>query len=252
MFRPGTNEIIVGRMATTQFTGLDLGAVQRWGESTWEVVGIFEADGTLSESEIWCDARVLQPAYRRGDSFQSVLARLESPDVFDRFRSTLTTDPRLDVMVEREDTYYQGQSELVHALITGLGTVIAVLMGIGAVFGAVNTMYNAVAARTREIATLRAIGFSGSSVVFSVLLESALLSALGGVLGGTIAYAAFHGYQTATLNWQTFSQVSFAFNVTPALLVQGGLYALAMGVLGGLFPAIRAARLPIVTALREL
>ena len=252
MFRPGTNEIIVGRMATTQFTGLDLGSVQRWGESTWEVVGIFEADGTLSESEIWCDARVLQPAYRRGDSFQSVLARLESPDVFDRFRSTLTTDPRLDVMVEREDTYYQGKSELIHALITGLGTVIAVLMGIGAVFGAVNTMYNAVAARTREIATLRAIGFGGFSVVVSVLLESALLSAIGGVLGGAIAYAAFHGYQTATLNWQTFSQVSFAFNVTPALLVQGGLYALAMGVLGGLFPAIRAARLPIVTALREL
>ena len=252
MFRPGTNEIIVGRMATTQFTGLDLGSVQRWGESTWEVVGIFEADGTLSESEIWCDARVLQPAYRRGDSFQSVLARLESPDVFDSFRSTLTTDPRLDVMVEREDTYYQGQSELIHALITGLGTVIAVLMGIGAVFGAVNTMYNAVAARTREIATLRAIGFSGSSVVVSVLLESALLSAIGGVLGGTIAYVAFHGYQTATLNWQTFSQVSFAFNVTPALLVQGGFAALVMGFLGGLFPAIRAARLPIVTALREL
>ena len=195
---------------------------------------------------------MLQPAYRRGDTFQSVLARLDSADIFDRFRTTLTSDPRLDVMVEREDAYYQGQSELIHALITGLGTIIAALMGIGAVFGAVNTMYNAVAARTREIATLRAIGFSSFSVVVSVLLESALLSAAGGVLGGTIAYVAFHGYQTATLNWQTFSQVSFAFDVTPALLVQGGLWALVMGFLGGLFPAVRAARLPIVTALREL
>ncbi len=251
-FRPGTNEIIVGRMATTQFVGLDLGSVQRWGESEWEVVGVFEADGTLSESEIWCDARVLQPAYRRGDSFQSVLARLESPDDFDRFRTALTTDPRLDVMVEREDDYYLGQAGLVHALITGFGTVIAVLMGIGAVFGAVNTMYNAVASRTPEIATLRALGFSGFSVVVSVLVESALLSTVGGVLGGVLAYVAFHGYQTATLNWQTFSQVSFAFDVTPALMVQGGLYALVMGFLGGLFPAVRAARLPIVAALRQL
>ena len=252
IFRPGTNEIIVGRMATSQFTGLELGSVRRWGESEWEVVGIFEADGTLAESEIWCDARVLQPAYRRGDSFQSVLARLESADVFDRFRTALTTDPRLDVMVEREDAYYRGQSDLVHALITGLGTIIAALMGIGAVFGAVNTMYSAVASRTREIATLRALGFSSFSVVVSVLIESALLSLIGGVLGGVVAYTAFHGYQTATLNWQTFSQVSFAFNVTPDLLVQGGLYALVMGIVGGLFPAVRAARLPIVTALREL
>ena len=251
MFRPGTSEIIVGRMATTQFLGIELGSVQRWGESAWEVVGIFEAGGTLSESEIWCDARVLQPAYRRGDTFQSVLARLESADVFDRFRTTLTADPRLDVMVEREDAYYQERSELVHALITGLGTIIAVLMGIGAVFGAVNTMYNAVAARTREIATLRAIGFSGFSVVVSVLLESALLSAVGGVLGGAIAYGAFHGYQTATYNWQTFSHVAFSLDVTPALLVQGGLYALVMGFLGGLFPAVRAARVPIVAALRQ-
>ena len=236
IFRPGTNEIIVGRMATSQFVGLELGSIQRWGESTWEVVGIFEADGTLAESEIWCDARVLQPAYRRGDSFQSVLARLESPDVFDRFRDALTTDPRLDVLVEREDVYYRGQSDLVHALITGLGTVIAVLMGIGAVFGAINTMYSAVASRTREIATLRALGFSSVSVVVSVLIESALLSLIGGMLGGAIAYAAFHGYQTATLNWQTFSQVSFAFDVTPALLVQGGLYALVMGFVGGGLP----------------
>ena len=195
---------------------------------------------------------MLQPAYRRGSTFQSVLARLDSPDTFQSFEDALSTDPRLDVQVERETDYYRSQSSQVRGIITGIGTVIAVLMGVGAVFGAVNTMYNAVATRTREIATLRALGFRGSSVVVSVLLESTLLAAVGGVLGGAAAYAAFHGYQTATMNWQTFSQVAFAFTVTPVLLLQGAIYALVMGFLGGLFPAIRAARLPVVTALREL
>ena len=251
-FRPGTNEIIVGESASRQFAGLELGATQRWGESTWTVVGIFEARGTIAESEIWCDASVLQPAYRRGDTFQSVFARLESEAVFQEFKDALTTDPRLDVMVEREGDYYAAQSRMIHGIITGLGTVIAALMGIGAVFGAVNTMYTAVAGRTREIATLRALGFSGAPVVISVLAESVLLSLVGGLLGGVIAYVGFNGYQTATLNWQTFSQVAFAFAVTPALLVQGITYAVVMGFFGGLFPAVRAARLPIVTALREL
>ena len=251
-FRPGTNEIIVGRSAVNQFEGLELGTTQRWGESAWEVVGIFEADGTLSESEIWCDARVLQPAYRRGNSYQSVLARLDSEAAFQGFKDSLTTDPRLDVMVEREDVFYLGQSQMIHGIITGIGTVIALLMGIGAVFGAVNTMYSAVASRTREIATLRALGFGGSPIVISVLVESAVLSLAGGLLGGALAYTAFHGYQTATMNWQTFSQVTFAFTVTPALLIQGAIYATIMGLVGGLFPAVRAARLPIVTALREL
>ncbi len=251
-FAAGTNEIIVGRSASNQFAGLELGQTQRWGENTWTVVGIFEADGTISESEIWCDAAVLQPAYRRGSTFQSVMARLDSPETFQAFKDALTTDPRLDVQVERETDYYSSQSSMVRGIITGIGTVIAVLMGIGAVFGAVNTMYNAVATRTREIATLRALGFGGSSVVVSVLVESAFLAALGGVIGGALAYAAFHGYETATMNFQTFSQVAFAFTVTPVLLVQGAMYALAMGLVGGLFPAVRAARLPIVTALREL
>ena len=251
-FRPGTNEIIVGESASRQFAGLELGVEHRWGESTWTVVGIFEAGGTIAESEIWCDASVLQPAYRRGDTFQSVFARLESEAVFQEFSDALTTDPRLDVMVEREGDYYAAQSRMIHGIITGLGTVIAVLMGIGAVFGAVNTMYTAVAGRTREIATLRALGFSGTPVVISVLAESVLLSMVGGLLGGVIAYVGFNGYQTATLNWQTFSQVAFAFAVTPDLLVQGIAYAVVMGFFGGLFPAIRAARLPIVTALREL
>ena len=251
-FRPGTNEIIVGRSAAAQFAGIELGSTQRWGESAWEVVGIFEADGTIAESEIWCDARVLQPAYRRGDSFQSVYARLESADAFDAFRDALTADPRLDVMVEREADYYLGQTQAVTAIITGIAGVIAFLMGIGAVFGAINTMYTAVAARTREIATLRALGFSSGPVVISVMAESVALAVVGGLLGGLIAYAGFNGYQTATLNWQTFSQVAFAFRVTPELLVQGITWAVVMGFFGGLFPALRAARLPVATALREL
>ena len=251
-FRPGTNEIIVGRSATLQFAGLELGSTQRWGESTWEVVGIFEADGTIAESEIWSDARILGPAYRRGDTVQSVFAKLESATAFDRFRDALTTDPRLDVMVERETDYYAAQSELMTGIIRGVGTIIAILMGIGAVFGAINTMYNAVATRTREIATLRALGFSGLPVVISVMLESILLSVTGGVIGGSLAYFAFNGYQAATLNFQTFSQVAFAFLVTPALAIQGIVIAVVMGFFGGLFPAIRAARLPVATALREL
>ena len=251
-FRPGTNEIIVGRSAVAQFAGIELGSTQRWGESTWEVVGIFEAGGTIAESEIWCDARVLQPAYRRGDSFQSVYARLESADAFDVFKDALTTDPRLDVMVEREEDYYLGQTQAVTAIITGIAGVIAFLMGIGAVFGAINTMYTAVAARTREIATLRALGFSSGPVVISVMAESVALAVVGGLLGGLLAYAGFNGYQTATINWQTFSQVAFAFRVTPALLVQGIAWAVVMGFFGGLFPAVRAARLPVATALREL
>ena len=251
-FRPGTNEIIVGRSAVAQFAGIELGSTQRWGESTWEVVGIFEAGGTIAESEIWCDARVLQPAYRRGDSFQSVYARLESADAFDAFKDALTTDPRLDVMVEREEDYYLGQTQAVTAIITGIAGVIAFLMGIGAVFGAINTMYTAVAARTREIATLRALGFSSGPVVISVMAESVALAVAGGLLGGLVAYAGFNGYQTATINWQTFSQVAFAFRVTPALLVQGIAWAVVMGFFGGLFPAVRAARLPVATALREL
>ena len=251
-FRPGTNEIIVGRAAAAQFTGIDLGSTRRWGENTWEVVGIFEAGGTIAESEIWCDARVLQPAYRRGDTFQSVYARLGSAGDFDAFKDALTADPRLDVMVEREDDYYQGQTQAVTAIITGIATVIAFLMGIGAVFGAVNTMYTAVASRTREIATLRALGFSSAPVVVSVMVESVALCVAGGMLGGLLAYVGFNGYQTATLNWQTFSQVAFAFRVTPALLVQGVAWAVVMGFAGGLFPAVRAARLPVATALREL
>ena len=251
-FEWGRNEIIAGRSAAGQFAGLEVGTEMRWGDNTWTVVGIFEADGTIAESEIWCDAGVLQPAYRRGSSFQAVYARLESEEAFDTFKDALTTDPRLNVDVIRQDEYYAAQSRILNAIITTIGFGIAGLMGIGAVFGAINTMYTAVAGRTREIATLRALGFSRGPVLISVMAEAALLSLAGGAIGGVLDYVGFNGYQTATMNWQTFSQVAFAFAVTPTLLVQGILCALVMGLLGGLLPAFRAARLPVVTALREL
>jgi putative ABC transport system permease protein len=250
-FEPGRNEIIVGRAATREFE-LQPGSSVRWGENTWTLVGVFEADGAAAESEIWTDARVLQSAYRRGNSYQSVRAKLESVDAFDKFKDALTTDPRLKVTVVRETDYYAEQSTVLHTIIRTIGYGIAILMGIGAVFGAINTMYSAVATRTREIATLRALGFGASAVMISVLAEAILLSLIGGVLGGALAYLAFDGFTTATMNFQSFSQVAFAFAVTPALLAQGIASATVMGLLGGLFPAIRAARLPIVTALREL
>jgi putative ABC transport system permease protein len=250
-FEPGRNELIVGRAAMREFD-LELGSSVQWGENRWDIVGVFEADGSASESEIWGDARVLQPAYRRGNSYQSVHAKLESADALDRFKDALTTDPRLKVKVVRESEYYAQQSTILHSIITNIGYGIAVLMGIGAVFGAINTMYSAVATRTREIATLRALGFGASAVMVSVLAEALLLSLIGGLIGGALAYLAFDGFTTATMNFQSFSQVAFAFAVTPALLIQGIASAAVMGLLGGLFPAIRAARLPIVTALREL
>jgi putative ABC transport system permease protein len=251
-FETGRNEIIVGKAASAEFAGLEVGDKKRWGGNEWTVVGIFSAGGALAESEIWCDAGVLQPAYRRGSTFQAVYAKLESPQAFDRFKDALTTDPRLDVKVIRETEYYETQSRALHSIVTGLGVSIAVVMAIGAIFGALNTMYSAVASRTREVATLRALGYGSGPVVISVLLESLVLALLGGVLGGAVAYAAFNGYQAATMNWATFSQVAFAFAVTPPLLVMGIILALLIGLFGGLFPAIRAARMPVASALREL
>lgn len=251
-FREGFQEVIVGRAAAGQFEGLDLGKSLRWGEATWRVVGIFEADGALPESEIWTDARVLQPAYRRGNSFQSVYARLESPEAFTRFKDALTADPRLEVDVVRESDYLAAQSRTLRTLITALGNVIALLMAVGATFGALNTMYSAVAARSREIATLRALGFQSGPVVLSVLAESLALALVGGFVGGGLAYLVADGFQTATLNWQSFSQVAFTLTVTPGLLAAGVLYALVMGFIGGIFPAVKAARLPVATALRRV
>jgi len=248
----GTNEVIVGRGANGQFADLDIGDRIESGQAPWTVVGIFEADGGVAESEIWADGRTLQGAYRRGNSYQSVLARLDSTGSFDMVRDWLMTNPQLNIQIRREDEYYAGQSQLLIRLIQTIGYGIAFLMGLGAVFGAVLTMYTAVATRAREIATLRALGFNTASILASVLGEAMALGAIGGLIGGLAAYAGFNGYQTSTINFQTFSQVAFAFRVTPQLLTTGLAYALVMGLVGGLLPAIRAARLPIPSALREL
>ncbi len=252
MFNFGTNEVIVGRGAVVNFKGLTVGSTIISGQNKWQVVGLFETDGSVAETEIWCDARVLQGVYRRGNSFQSLLARLDSSDSFTTFRDYLTSNPQLNVQVRREEEYYAQQSRALTSLIQTVGYGIAILMGIGAVFGAILTMYTAVSTRSREIATLRALGFNTTSVVVSVLAESLALAAIGGLIGGVLAYLAFNGYQTSTMNFSTFSQVAFAFQVTPQLLGMGLFYALAMGLVGGLFPALRAARLPIPSALREL
>lgn len=252
MFQFGTNEAIVGRAANRQFAGVDLGSEFMSGNLRLRVVGIFEANGSVGETEIWCDSHLIQGVYERGNSYQSVLAKLDSPAAFDTFKNWLTTNPQLNVQVLRESDFYAQQSQVMSSLIRGIGYTIAVLMGIGAVFGAILTMYTAVSSRTREIATLRALGFNTGSVLISVLAESLALAAIGGLIGGVTAYLAFNGYQTSTMNFQTFSQVAFAFAVTRSLLIQGLTYALAMGLVGGLMPAIKAARLPIATALREL
>jgi putative ABC transport system permease protein len=252
MFQFGTNEVIVGRAASGQFVSTNLGDTIVSGQNRWQVVGIFEADGGVAETEIWCDARTLQGAYRRGNTYQSLLAQLDSTESFDAFRDSLTSNPQVNVSIRRENDYYAAQSVAMSRLIRSIGFGIAALMGIGAVFGAILTMYTAVATRAREIATLRALGFSTSSVLVSVLAESLALGAIGGTLGGVAAYFAFNGFETSTMNFQTFSQVAFAFRVTPELLTMGLVYALAMGLIGGLLPALRAARLPISTALREL
>ena len=251
-FQWGQNEIIAGRAATRQFVGLTVGRTLKWGENNWTLVGIFEDGGSIAESELWCDVKVLQPAYRRGNSYQSVYARLASADAFRQLKDSLTSNPQLQVSAMRAPEYYGSQTETLQTIIRTIGGIIAILMGVGAVFGAVITMYTAVASRTREIATLRALGFGSIPVVFSVLVESALLAIIGGIIGGAVAWLAFNGYETATMNFQSFSQMVFKFSVTPKLLATALFYALIMGLIGGMLPAIRAARLPVVTALREL
>jgi putative ABC transport system permease protein len=252
MFQFGTNEVIAGRGASNQFVSLNVGDTIVSGQNRWQVVGTFEAGGGVAETEIWCDARVLQGVYQRGNSYQSVLARLDSADSLTMFRDWLTSNPQLSVSIRRENEYYAGQSQAMTRLIQTIGFGIAGLMGIGAIFGAILTMYTAVASRAREIATLRALGFSTSAVLVSVLGEAIVLGVIGGAIGALGAYVAFNGYQTSTINFQTFSQVAFAFRVTPELVGMGLFYALAMGLIGGLLPAVRAARLPISSALREL
>lgn len=251
-FQWGKNEVIVGRGAQAQFKGTELGSHLKFGENEWTVVGVFAANGSINESEVWADTAVLAPAYHRLTSFQTAMVKLSSAGSFQEFKDALTSDPRLNVKVQRETDYYAGQSRQLRLLVTGLAFVVCSLMGLGALFGALNTMYTAVSARSRDIATLEAIGFSGGPVMISVIAEALMLALIGGVIGALVAYFAFDGYRTATLNFQTFSQVAFAFEVTPKLMVSAIVYALVIGLLGGLFPAVRAARMPVAMALRKV
>ena len=252
MFEPGRNEIVAGRAAQQEFAGLDVGSSIRFGQSEWTVVGTFAAEGSVSESELWTDVRVLQGAYRRGNSFQSVRVKLESKDSLQTLKEALDNDPRLDVDVTSEADYYATQARPLSNFIRIVGYPLTILMAIGAVFGALNTMYSSVSVRSKEIATLRALGFGPFSVLVSTIIESTLLAVLGGLLGGVLAYLVFNGLQVSTLNGASFSQVVFDFAVTPDLLVQGLIAAAIIGVIGGFFPAIRAARLPVAQALREI
>ena len=251
-FETGRNEIIVGRAAQQEFAGLDTGSTIRFGQTDWQIVGAFEAQGSVSESELWTDVRVLQNAYRRGNSFQSVRVKLQSSESLQELEAALEADPRIDPDVMSEKEYYSGQAAPLSQFIRLIGYPLTILMSIGAVFGALNSMYSSVSVRGKEIATLRALGFGPISILFSTMIESTLLALVGGIVGGAIAFLAFNGFQVSTLNGASFSQVVFNFAVTPDLLINGIYAALIIGAFGGLFPAIRAARLPVAQALREL
>ena len=252
MFEPGKNELIVGRAAQSEFKGLELGAAIKFGRTEWNVVGVFAADGGVAESEIWTDVRVLQGAYRRGNSFQTVRVRLRDTGAIAGLKEALRNDPRLDVDVFSERQFYSTQAEGTSTFIRVLGYPVTILMAIGAVFGALNSMYSSVSARGKEIATLRALGFGPLPVLISTIFESTLLALACGLLGGAIAFLAFNGLTVSTLSNASFSQVVFDFAVTGDLLLQGLVTALIIGLIGGLLPAIRAARLPVAQALREL
>jgi len=252
MFRHGLSELVVGKNAQATYSGLTLGSTIWLGSVQWQVVGIFDAGGSAFDSEVWGDAHLLNGAYKRPDTLsQSVTVHLASPAALQQLRDTLTSDPRLNVDVTREIDYYAKQSTRMTQLITILGGFVALIMAIGAVFGALNTMYSAVAERGREIATMRALGFNPGSVVLSFLFEALLISFVGGLLG-CLAVLPLNGLTTSTMNFQTFSNLAFAFKITFDLLWMGVLFALVMGVLGGMPPAIRAASRPVATALREL
>ena len=250
-FTPGTNEVIVGRGAAEQNVGLTVGSELRQGTNVWNVVGVFADTGSVAESEIWSDAIVLQGVYNRGTSYQSTRVRLESAAALQTFKDALTSDPRVNVNVLTEREYYAQQARALVVLVTILGRAIAVLMGLAAIFGALATMYSAVSSRAKEIATLRAIGFGAFPVVTSVIAEALILGLVGGTIGGLIAYFGFNGVRASTMNLSSFSQITFAFTVTPALLVQSLVYALVLGFFGGLMPSVRAARLPITIGLRD-
>ena len=250
-FESGRNEVIVGVGAVATFEGLAVGDTMDVGRASWEVVGHFTAAGGLWESEIWTDTRMLQQMYRRGNSFNSALVRLTDPAEFDAFRQAIEEDPRVNLAAETQTVYLAEQAAPLEVFISVVGWVVVVLMSVGAVFAALNTMFAAVSSRAREIATLRALGFARLPVMVSVMTESLAFAVAGAGLGGTASWLLFDGFQAATINWASFSQVAFAFRVTPNLLIQASLLALLIGGIGGLLPAVGAARRSVVGALRE-
>jgi putative ABC transport system permease protein len=251
-FHPGLAELVVGRNVGHTYRGLNIGDSVRFGGGDWKVVGIFDAGGSAFDSEVWCDAAVLNQIYHRPENiFQSLTVHLNSAGAMQQFKDAVTADPRLTVDVSREVEYYDKQSRTLTTLIAVLGGIVALVMGIGAIFGALNTMYSAVAERSREIATLRALGFGSGSVIFSFMVEALLISLVGGLIG-CVAVLPLNGFTTGAMNWQTFSHLAFAFRITPFLLALGIVFALVMGVIGGIFPAIRAARRPVAPTLRAM
>jgi len=252
MFQAGLNELVVGKNASRTYQGLTVGNKVDFAGGHWQVVGVFDAGDSAFDSEIWCDSQIFNAVLQRpANIFQSATVHLASPGTFQEFKDAVTKDPRMNVDVWREIDYYAKQSTTMTRLITVLGGIVAFIMAIGAVFGALNTMYSAVAERGREIATMRAVGFSTWNVILSFLFEALLISVIGGIIG-CLAVLRLNGVTTNTLNFQTFSNVAFAFKITFGLLVEGVLFAMVMGVLGGLLPAIRAAVRPVAVALREL
>ena len=249
-FAFGSREINVGRLAMGRFKGLTLGSDVRFGSTTWKVVGVFTAGDAAFESEVWGDVDLLAPAFQRND-YQSITVRLTDPSAFDAFKAAVGGDPRMYLQPQREQDYYAEQSRALTTVIRVFGTFVTLILAIGAVFGAMNTMYAAVAYRTREIGTLRALGFPPFRIVTAFLAESIALALIGGVIGCALALPV-HGLSTGTTNFSSFSEVAFKFRITPALLAGGMVFAGLMGAAGGLLPAIRAARIPVARALREI
>jgi ABC-type antimicrobial peptide transport system permease subunit len=248
MFRPGTAEIVTGSKIAAGFKGAALGESIRLGIQEWKVVGIFDAGNTGFASEIWGDAEQMMQAFRR-DVYSSVVFRLADPSGFVDVRRALEDDQRLTVEAEREPRFYARQSEMMSNFLTVLGTILSTIFSIGAIIGAMITMYAAVANRTGEIGTLRALGFRRVNILVAFLIESLILSLIGGVLGLVLA-SFMQFYTVSTMNWQTFAELAFTFTMNQRVIVEGLTFALFMGLLGGVLPAVRAARLNIVDALR--
>jgi putative ABC transport system permease protein len=249
-FQPGLREIIVGKGAVRQFDGLTVGASLKLGNQPWTIVGIF-ASGDAMESELWADATVVNDTYKRGAGRNSATVKLESASAIKTFSDALEANPQLKVKATTTLEFFAKQSEKMTQFLRIIGMVVGGIMAVGAVFGALNTMFAAVATRAREIATLRAIGFRGLPVVVAVMLETMLLALIGGAIGGFIAWLVFNGFEASTMAAGSVGKLSFSLRVSPQLLWEGIKWALAIGFIGGLFPAVRAASLPVTTALRE-